>query len=511
MNSFKYLLILSALALWGCNHTQTETDEHGHSHSAGETHAHEEEAEKVQYTAYTDAFELFAEADMFIVNESANILSHFTYLSNFKPLEEGTISVKLVVNGKEVSQTLENPTKKGIYSFNITPDVAGDGQLIFDISSSNGKSQIIVNDVEVFADDHEAEEHHHQAEGSVVNTIAFTKEKSWKIDFATETPALQPFGQIIKTTAKVVPAVSDELIITARAKGIVLMNSGAVLAGNSVKSGSSLFTIGATGIADENSSVVYNEAKNNFEKAKADYERAQELAKDKITSDKDLLQAKVDYENAKVHFESISSSYNASGLAVKSSIDGYVSQVYVSNGQFVEVGQPLISVIKNKNVYLKAEVQPKYASILGFIKSANINVNSENTFSLEELNGKVVSLGKSTEADGFLIPVTLQVENNGRFVSGSFVDVFLKAETSKQALTIPTSALLEEQGSFSVLVQVNPELFEKREVKVGATDGLRTEILSGISATDRVVTKGAILVKLAQASGALDPHAGHVH
>ena len=62
-----------------------------------------------------------------------------------------------------------------------------------------------------------------------------------------------------------------------------------------------------------------------------------------------------------------------------------------------------------------------------------------------------------------------------------------------------------------MLVQINPELFEKREVKVGATDGLRTEILSGISATDRVVTKGAILVKLAQASGALDPHAGHVH
>ena len=96
-------------------------------------------------------------------------------------------------------------------------------------------------------------------------------------------------------------------------------------------------------------------------------------------------------------------------------------------------------------------------------------------------------------------------------MSGSFAEVFLKAETSKQALTIPTSAILEEQGSFSVLVQINPELFEKREVKVGATDGLRTEILSGISVSERVVTKGAILVKLAQASGALDPHAGHVH
>lgn len=359
---------------------------------------------------------------------------------------------------------------------------------------------------------HSASEAHQHEEPSTVNTISFTKEQSWKIEFATEAPVVQPFGQVIKTTAKVVPAASDELIITAKAKGVVQMSTGAILAGTTVKSGSALFTIGATGIADENSAVVYTEAKNNYEKAKADYERAQELAKDKIISDKDLLQIKVDYENAKAHFESISGSYNASGLVVKSSIDGFVSQVYVSNGQFVEVGQPLVSVIRNKNFYLKADVQAKYASVLGAIKSANIRVlPNKNAYTLEELNGKVVSVGKSTETDGFLIPVTFQVENNGSFVSGSFAEVYLKAETSKQALTIPTSAILEEQGTFTVLVQVNPELFEKREVKIGATDGLRTEIISGISANDRVVTKGAILVKLAQASGALDPHAGHVH
>jgi hypothetical protein len=60
-------------------------------------------------------------------------------------------------------------------------------------------------------------------------------------------------------------------------------------------------------------------------------------------------------------------------------------------------------------------------------------------------------------------------------------------------------------------VQTNPELFEKREVKIGSTDGLRTEIKKGISIADRIVTKGAVLVKLAQASGALDAHSGHNH
>ena len=60
-------------------------------------------------------------------------------------------------------------------------------------------------------------------------------------------------------------------------------------------------------------------------------------------------------------------------------------------------------------------------------------------------------------------------------------------------------------------VQLTPEYFEKRLVKTGVSDGKRIEILEGLSGNERVVSTGAILVKLAQASGALDAHSGHVH
>jgi multidrug efflux pump subunit AcrA (membrane-fusion protein) len=99
----------------------------------------------------------------------------------------------------------------------------------------------------------------------------------------------------------------------------------------------------------------------------------------------------------------------------------------------------------------------------------------------------------------------------GGFISGEFVELYLKTITSSVALTIPNEALLEEQGNLFVFVQVHPELFEKREVSVGSTDGIKSEIKSGITNADRIVTKGAILVKLAQSSGALDAHSGHVH
>ena len=48
-------------------------------------------------------------------------------------------------------------------------------------------------------------------------------------------------------------------------------------------------------------------------------------------------------------------------------------------------------------------------------------------------------------------------------------------------------------------------------MEIGVTDGVNVRITSGITAGERVVTKGAISLKLSQGAAALDPHAGHVH
>jgi RND family efflux transporter MFP subunit len=265
-------------------------------------------------------------------------------------------------------------------------------------------------------------------------------------------------------------------------------------------------------MADNNISVRYAEAKNNLEKAKADFERATELAQDKIVSAKDLLVAKNQYDNAKAVFDNLNNNFSASGQSVKSPMSGFVKQVLVKNGSYVEAGQPILTVTQNRTLLLQAEVQQKYAPILGSINSANIRTLHDNkTYTLEQLNGKVLSFGKATNSDNYLIPVTFQIDNAGSFISGGFVEIYIKTLTNNQALTVLNSALLEEQGVFYLFVQVNPELFEKREVKIGGTDGLSTEILNGITATDRVVTKGAIMIKLAQATGTLDAHSGHVH
>lgn len=491
--------VLLAVAIASCRPSGHEIEKH-------------DEKVKFQFTAYSTDFELFAEADAFIVGKKANVLSHFSMLPDFKAVEKGKITITLSINGNETKQTLSEPTRKGIYSFDIQPKTQGKGQLTFEIATDKGTFEVVVPEVTVFSKEEEAREASSKIVVSHTNTTVFTKEQSWKIDFATTFPTSEQFGQVIKTTALVQSSQGNEFIISAKTNGIVLFNSSVWLEGKDVTAGQSLFTISGSNLADNNIAVKYAEAKSNYEKANADYDRAKELAKDKIVSEKDLLATKNQFENAKAVYDNLHKNFNASGQTITSPQSGFIKQVFVKNGAYVEAGQPIAVVSQSKLLVLNAEVPSKYAPILANIKTANIRTISDNrSFSLEELNGKVLSYGKATNSDNFLIPVALQVENNGNFVSGNFVEIYLKAFSSNLALVIPTSSLLEEQGNFFVWVQVNPELFEKREVVIGGTDGINTEIKKGITANERIVARGAMLIKLAQATGTLDAHSGHVH
>jgi membrane fusion protein, heavy metal efflux system len=126
------------------------------------------------------------------------------------------------------------------------------------------------------------------------------------------------------------------------------------------------------------------------------------------------------------------------------------------------------------------------------------------------LNGKIVSYGKSTSANSAFLPITFEIDNIGNLIAGSVAEVFLKSSTIPNALTIPVSALMEEQGSFYVYVQLGGESFQKREIKIGASDGENVQVISGVSEGERVVTKGAYQIKLSSASGELPAH-GHEH
>ena len=497
MKRIIYYTLFITVILFGCSEYDNHND-HAHVHDA-----------KLQLVGYSNNFEVFAESDPFILGSNSTILTHVTSLDDFKPIDKCSITVSLIVGTKGIRQTSAEPIKLGIYEFTLQPEVEGKGKLIFSITTEKGEDKIEIYDIEVFSDEHLAHHTVEEPELSGITAIHFTKEQSWKVAFATDIPKMQRFGDIIKTVAQVQSAQGDEAFVVAKSNGIILFNN--LVEGKNVSNGQTLASISGKGFTD-NSSAYFIEAQNNYEKAKANYDRANELSNEKIISGKDLLQYKMEFENAKTVFDNLKNSFNNQGETVSSPMTGFVKQLFIKSGQYIEAGQPIASISQNKVLMLKAEVQQRYASTLRTVNSANIRTTyNDKTYNLEELNGKILSYGKAVKDDDYLLPITLQINNIGDFISGSFVELYLKSTTNTQTLTIPVSALTEEQGHFFVYVQQTPELFEKREVQVGASDGVDVEIINGINETERVVTKGAVLVKLAQSAGTLDAHSGHVH
>jgi multidrug efflux pump subunit AcrA (membrane-fusion protein) len=75
---------------------------------------------------------------------------------------------------------------------------------------------------------------------------------------------------------------------------------------------------------------------------------------------------------------------------------------------------------------------------------------------------------------------------------------------------VPAAAVVDDAGRPIVFVQREGETFERRAVTLGPRSGELVQITEGIKPGDRVVTKGAYLVRLASLSTSV-PARGHVH
>ena len=348
---------------------------------------------------------------------------------------------------------------------------------------------------------------HDHGEGA----INFPIDQQKKIDFEVVEVVTEPLYQVIRTSAQIVPSQESEKILTATTSGIVAFESKDIVQGLEVKSGQVLFSIDNDEMADGSLEVRRQEIEADYEKAKADYERKQSLAEDKIISESELLDAKTEYLKAQKYYDNMIQNYPEGKTLHRATISGSVCEILVPNNSYVEAGQPIMTLAQNDKLYIRADVQSKYYPVLKDIKTANVRTNDGIVYTINELGGRLLSYGKTTDINNPLIPVTFEIKNNGNLVPGSFVEIFITAESNKMGVMLPNSAIVEEMGIYCVFVQTCVEDFEKRIITKGVTDGSKTQILKGVAAGERVVSKGAVNVKLAQGSAALDPHAGHVH
>ena len=282
------------------------------------------------------------------------------------------------------------------------------------------------------------------------------------------------------------------------------MIHGNVVEGTAVRKGQAILSLASSSLSDGN---VAAKAKYAYENAKKEYERMETLVGDKIVSAKDFEQARLNYENAKVAWEAVAGKQTANGVSVVSPINGYLKNLQVKEGDYVTVGQPLATISQNSRLVLRAEVSEKYYNYLPSIQSANFRTPYDNvTYKLSDLRGHLLSYGKASDTNSFYVSVTFEFDNKGVIIPGSFVEIYLLTAPIQNVISVPVSALIEEQGVYSVFVRVHEEAYKKVPVTLGADNGSEVQILSGLNAGDEVVTVGAYQIKLASASNAIPAH-----
>lgn len=361
--------------------------------------------------------------------------------------------------------------------------------------------------------DHEDETEQHAGEAGDDHDhgdeIILTPEKARAAGVKVETIMPGTFHGVIHTSGKVLSASCDETTVVATISGRVSYKNH-VSEGLKVAGGMQLFSITSAGMQVADGDPVQR-ARIDYERAERDYTRARLLVKDKIISEKDLAVAKAEYEAAKLTYTSVQKTRSAGGVVVTAPRGGYVKQCLVAGGDYVEAGQPLAVITQNKHLYLRAEIPEREFKELNKIRCAKFRTSySDRLYDITDMGGHIQSYGRSAEVNNSYIPVVFEFNNTGDVVQGSYAEIYLITQERENVLTLPLTALTEEQGVHYIYIQVDKEGYRKQEVTLGESDGERVEILSGLKKGDKVVTKGAIQVKLASAANAIPAH-NHNH
>jgi RND family efflux transporter MFP subunit len=505
-----YLIVLGlSLSIISCKPSAPSGHE-GHSHDEVSGGAAHEEHNNQTVTIFSGKTEVFAEFHPLVVGQVSKFLTHLTRLDTYRPYTEGKLSISLInKNGSGIRKGVDAPSSPGIFTPSLKPKSAGLYTLVIEVDSKFGKERFVANNIEVYASEVKAITA--IAAMQKENQTTYLKEQAWKVDFGTENVKYGIFNKVIKTTGELIASSNSEIRISAQSSGIIHMPSSDIVNGKTIKKGEAIFYISGNGLSGNSLTSRFISARSEYEKTQADYKRAEALRADQIISEKEFNQAKANFEKAEINFQLISKNYSTKGIKVSSPATGYIRNVFVKEGEYVEKGQVIGIVDKDSKLILKADLYQKHISQLSKIHSANFKLPyRDEIYNTNALGGRLIAYGRDIHEDDYTTPVYFDINKVPELYMGSFVDVYLQSESTRKVLSISKPAVLEDQSIFYVFVQTEGESYEKRFITLGSDNGKEIEITSGLKEGDRVVSKGAYFVKLASLTGALPAH-GHEH
>jgi membrane fusion protein, heavy metal efflux system len=493
---------------------------HGHDHAHEGEHAQpEEEAPSLAITRWTDRYELFVELPAPSSGKPVPYHAHVTRLSDFGAVTEGTFKVRFKTPTGVAKEAVQVGVKRpGIFVFESPAPGSGTYGLEMVYEHAGATDVFDCGSVAV-ADKPTAPEA--ELPGG---TITFLKESQWKVPFGTAWADERLMARELELAGDVEPAAKDQLTVGAPTGGRFFHNPKLALAeGMPIKKGDVLGTIAPTVAGDDYSRLQLAVEESRLATAQTEREiaRVEPLVKQGLLPERRLTELRNELEtqmarrsSAGARLGRVDSPGGAGGLAIKSTLDGLISQVVVPNGEPVEAGAPLVRIGGTEHLWIRTRFVAKPASLLVDPTPATLRLSSGERVPLEKLGAKFLSVlpvvDVASRVATWIVDVPSPREAGSVAPSdlrpGASVVLSVRIGKPALALAVPRGAVVEINTRPYVFVQADGEHFEKRAVTLGQAEGEFVRVESGVKGGERVVTRGGFDIHLASLMGTVESH-----
>ena len=480
------------------------------------------EPEALSVTRWTDKTELFAEYPPLVVGGTSRFAIHLTRLDSFKALTDGNVEVRLQAGtGQPEVFRVDAPSRPGIFGVDVKPAQAGKRELVILLKAKGLSDEHRVGEVEVHPNAQTA----HAAAGGGEDTpgIRFLKEQQWSLDFGTALVKEQAVRESIRVSARVEARPGGAADVVAPIDGR-LTRVVEVPLGASVSRGQELARLLPPPSIPGDLPQLQRaraEAQSTLTHATRERERAERLTKAGAAPEKRLDEARSAEEQAKARFAAAEASltqYNAAraggatdaegSFVIRAPVSGVIAQRDAATGANVAAGTVLFRVVDASQVHLVGQIPEAEVGRARLARAAELEIPGQPD---RIPAGRLVSTGKVLDPQSRTLPMTFAFDNRARGIPvGQAISLYLLMDPTAPRPVVPAVAVVDDAGRPIVFVQREGETFERRAVTLGPRSGDLVQITEGVKTGDRVVTKGAYLVRLASLSTLVPAH-GHVH
>jgi cobalt-zinc-cadmium efflux system membrane fusion protein len=274
-----------------------------------------------------------------------------------------------------------------------------------------------------------------------------------------------------------------------------------VFLGDHVTKGQPLAVIDSADLAqayadDDKGRDARQHAKSSLERVRAVYAAGGIALKDLEQAKSDYAQAQAEFNRAEARLKEIGVSSQATTksrfLTLTAPMTGTITALTTSTGSFAnDLTAPLMTISNLASVWVTANVPENDIAFIAKGQSVEVTFPA---YPGKVFHSTVAFVSDVVDLDTRRTKVRIAFANpDGKLKPNMFANAIFNIP-QKSAVFVPNSALIMENDSTAVLVEVEPWVFVRRPVLPGYGEGDGVRIEQGLNPGDRVVVKGAVLL-----------------